>query len=165
VSLLLAHGVRTLVDVRRFPRSKRHPQFADSRLAASLRAQGIAYRHAPALGGWREPRPDSPNTAWRAGTFRGYADHMESQEFRAAVVTLLQAASEAPTAVMCAEADPSRCHRQLLADALVVAGAEVLHLVGPETLERHVLHGAARVDGEGRIRYPARAPKQGRLFR
>ena len=164
VSILLAHGVGTLVDVRRFPRSKRHPQFSEGPLEASLRAAGILYRHEPDLGGWREPRADSLNTAWPKDALRGYADHMSTDAFRSALDRLLERAAAETTAVMCAEADPRQCHRQLLADALVAAGAEVVHIRGLVEVEAHALHPAARVQSDGRIHYPAPAAAQGRLF-
>lgn len=162
-SILESHEIRGLVDVRRFPASRRHPHFARAALESLLARARIHYRHEPALGGHRDPRPGSPNTTWHEDAFRGYADHMASPEFGAALRALLEAARERPTAVMCAEADPLRCHRQLLADALVVAGAQVLHVVAPDERRPHVLHPAARVGEDGRLTYPA-AVTQHRLF-
>lgn len=150
VAILLEAGVRRLVDVRRYPMSRRNPQFSRDALAQSLADAGIAYEHEPDLGGHREPRPDSPNTAW-SDAFRGYADHMATPEFRAAVARV---AARADAVVMCAEADPRRCHRQLLADALVLAGVPVRHLLGPGRSEEHRVHPRA-VRRDGRIAYPA----------
>jgi uncharacterized protein (DUF488 family) len=161
--LLEGQGIRRLVDVRRFPVSRRHPQFAAEALSASLAAAGISYRHEPALGGRREPRPDSPNTAWRDPALRGYADHMRSPEFHQALSALVAEAAQAPTAVMCAEADPQRCHRRLLSDALLLAGLTVVHILQADHKERHVLDPALRAEG-GRITYPAGPARQGRLF-
>src|SRR6185295_8944046 len=104
IALLAAHGVRQLVDIRSMPRSRRHPHFSSDALSASLRDRGIIYRHSPALGGMRKPRRDSRNSAWRVAGFRGYADYMETDGFRAALDELVARAQEAPTAIMCAEA-------------------------------------------------------------
>jgi uncharacterized protein (DUF488 family) len=145
LALLAEHGIETLVDVRRFPASRRHPQFSREALAASLAAAGIAYLHEPDLGGRRQPRPDSPNTAWRVAAFRGYADYMASEPFAAALERLLRSAARSRTAMMCAEAVPWRCHRRLIADAATAAGAEVLHVLGPGRADRHQLDANARV--------------------
>jgi uncharacterized protein (DUF488 family) len=153
LDLLVENGVRLLVDVRRFPVSQRFPHFTGPALAASLGQAGIAYRHEPGLGGHREPRPGSPNTALRAAAFRGYADHMATPAFREALARLQEEAAARPTAFMCAEADPQRCHRQLLADALVARGARVLHILGPAHVEAHVLHPAARAAPDGTVVY------------
>jgi uncharacterized protein (DUF488 family) len=153
LSLLRGHGIGRLVDVRRYPASRRHPHFAKEALAAALRAEGIDYHHEPGLGGRRTGHRDSPHTAWRSAGFRAYADHMETPEFGAALERLVSLAREAPTAILCAEAVPWRCHRQLIADALVARGVEVRHVVGPGRAERHALHPTARVLGDGRIVY------------
>ena len=145
IALLAEHGVRLLVDVRRFPGSRRHPQFSRDALAGSLAAAGIDYLHEPDLGGRREPRPDSPNTAWRVAAFRGYADYMDSPSFAAALDRLLGGAAESRTAILCAEAVPWRCHRRLISDAATVRGVEVLHILGPGRVERHELDAKARV--------------------
>ncbi len=155
IALLAEQGVAELVDVRRFPGSRRHPQFARDALAASLAEAGIGYRHEADLGGRRQPRPDSPNTAWQNAGFRGYADHMATPPFRQALARLLALARERPTAVLCAEAVPWRCHRNLLADAAVVAGMDVLHLIGPGQSSAHQLNPDARVLPDGGLIYPA----------
>ena len=152
IAILEEARVKLLVDVRRFPGSRRHPQFGKEALSAGLAAAGIAYRHEPDLGGRREPRPDSPHTAWRVAGFRGYADHMASPEFRAALERLI-APPETPTAVMCAEALPWKCHRQLIADALVARGIEVVHLLAAGQRQPHVLNPAAVLHRDGTVVY------------
>jgi uncharacterized protein (DUF488 family) len=159
LALLRTHAIATLVDVRRFPASRRHPHFAREALAPALAAAGIGYEWLPALGGRRAPRPDSPNTGWRVAQFRGYADHMETVEFASGIARLLELARAGTTAVMCAEALEWRCHRHLLSDALVVRGVDVVH-VGPHRREVHRLTRFARAEGT-RIVYDR--ADQGRL--
>ncbi|TXF11877.1 DUF488 domain-containing protein [Pelomicrobium methylotrophicum] len=161
LDLLRQHGIQQLVDVRRFPASRRHPHFAREPLAQALSAAGIGYVHEPALGGWRSPRPGSPNTAWRQKSFQGYADHMDTPEFRAALERVIAAACPRPTAVMCAEITPWRCHRQLIADALVVRGHAVGHIVTAQQTETHRLHPGARALEDGRLVYAGPAPLPG----
>jgi uncharacterized protein (DUF488 family) len=120
--------VKLVADVRRFPTSRRFPHFNAAELERTLAAAEIDYLHFPELGGRRNPLPDSPNSGWRVGQFRGYADHMRSDEFRAAIARLEELATARPTAVMCAEAQWWRCHRRLLSDALLVRGFEVVHI-------------------------------------
>jgi uncharacterized protein (DUF488 family) len=153
VELLRENAVQLLVDVRRFPVSRRYPHFTGADLAASLAEAGIAYHHERDLGGHREPRPGSPNTALRAAAFRGYADHMATPAFREALARLQERAAAQPTAFMCAEADPRHCHRQLLADAMVARGARGLHILGPGRVEEHRLHPAARLVRDGTLVY------------
>ena len=159
IALLEAHGIRQLVDIRSMPRSRRHPHFSSDALSASLRDRGIVYRHHPALGGMRKPRRDSRNSAWRVEGFRGYADYMETKPFRAALDELVAVAREAPTAIMCAEAVWWRCHRQLVADALVAKGIEVRHVTafpggpGGAAPPAHKLTEFARVV-DGGVTYP-----------
>ena len=150
VALLQEHRVTRLVDVRRMPHSKRHPQFDTAALARDLPAAGIVYRHSPGLGGFRTPRENSVNTAWRTPAFRGYADYMQTQDFAAHLEALR---IEAATAVMCAEAHPVRCHRSLLADALLVRGVDVRHILGPANDGAHTLTPDARVV-DGLLSYP-----------
>ena len=154
ISLLQAHGVTQLVDVRAIPRSRRHPQFNREVMPASLGTAGIGYTHMPGLGGLRKPRADSINTGWRNAGFRGYADYMQTAEFAANLAALLDRAREASTAIMCAEAAPWRCHRSLIADALVVRGVEVRHITSATRAEPHTLTAFARVEGFA-ITYPA----------
>ena len=162
LQMVRAAGAPLLVDVRRYPRSRRHPHFSREPLAGALAAAGIAYRHEEDLGGHREPRADSPHTAWSEDAFRGYADHMESAAFQAALLRVLEGPPNA--VVMCAEADPLHCHRQLLADALLARGARVVHLLGGDGRSVHVLHPRALVGPGGRVAYPAPPPKQRALF-
>jgi uncharacterized protein (DUF488 family) len=152
IDLLAAHGIEQLVDIRSIPRSRRHPHFAGDALAGSLEKSGILYRHSRALGGMRKPRRDSRNTAWRVEGFRGYADYMETPAFQAALDELLELAGERRTAVMCAEAVPWRCHRQLVADALVAREVEVRHITSTSTAARHTLTDFAQI-ASGRVSY------------
>lgn len=146
-------GVEVLLDVRRFPGSRRHPHFAREAMSESLPAAGIDYEWwGEAFGGRRDASPDSPNIAWRVDTFRGYADHMASGEFRAALAQLEERAATTSQAVMCAETLWWRCHRRLIADALVADGFEVIHL-GMGKDERHKLHENARRSNEGVLIY------------
>lgn len=142
-----AHGIRGIADVRRFPASRRHPHFTRDALATALAHHGVDYAWLEALGGRRPARRDSPHTAWRVDAFRGYADHMESADFGRALATLVDLARARPTAVLCAEAVPWRCHRQLLADALVARGIEVVHVTGDRAANAHRLTSFARLDG------------------
>ena len=162
--MLTEHGIKVLVDVRRFPASRRHPQFAREALAASLAGAGIEYIHEPDLGGRRAARPDSQHTAWRVEAFRGYADYMESPEFTAALKRLIERATGTPTAILCAEAVPWRCHRRLISDALVARGVEVLHILGPGQAKPHELDPNARILSGGRLLYAGPAGDQASLF-
>jgi uncharacterized protein (DUF488 family) len=164
LALLAEHGVRTLVDVRRFPGSRRHPQFSRDALAASLAAAGIEYVHEPGLGGRRAARPDSPHTAWRVEAFRGYADYMETPEFQAALQRLIQRGEEETVAILCAEAVPWRCHRRLISDALVTRGIQVMHILGPGRADPHELDPNARVLPGGRLLYTGPENPQASLF-
>ncbi len=153
VELLAGFEVALLVDVRTVPRSRRNPQFNTDSLPVALGPAGIGYRHEPDLGGLRKPRKDSPNTGWRNAGFRGYADHMQSDRFVAAIESLLALLADRHCAVMCAEAVPWRCHRSLIGDAMIVRGVEVRHIMGPDKFTAHRLTPFARVDGL-RITYP-----------
>jgi uncharacterized protein (DUF488 family) len=133
--------------------SRRLPHFNREALAAQLRQQGIGYRHLPALGGRRKPRPDSINGAWQHDSFRGYADHMATPEFEAGLDELLHDAAQASTAMMCAEGVWWRCHRRLIADALVARGVPVLHIMTGDRAEPHELTSFAVVR-DGRVTYP-----------
>ena len=137
VQILKAHGIQVLVDVRSFPGSRRYPQFNRATLAESLQQAGIEYRHEPRLGGRRTPRKDSHNTAWKNASFRAYADHMESEEFRNGVKGLLELASNRRTAVMCAEALWWRCHRKLISDYLKTEGHAVIHILDKNKTQEH----------------------------
>jgi uncharacterized protein (DUF488 family) len=158
--VLRSAGASRVVDVRSFPGSRRNPQYARSALERSLPDRGIEYVHERALGGFRRPRPDSVNGGWEHAGFRGYADYMASEECQAALKRLVLAASEVPTAVMCAEAQWWRCHRRLIADALVVRGWRVEHLgLGSAPVE-HRLTEFAVMAPDGTLTYP---PAQGAL--
>jgi uncharacterized protein (DUF488 family) len=146
ISLLEENGIKLVADVRTLPGSKRYPQFNRETLARSLTEHGIRYEHFPELGGRRKARKDSHNTAWRNASFRGYADHMETEEFRRGVERLLDLATKlGPTAIMCAEAVWWRCHRALISDYLKARGIEVMHILDANKLEPHPFTSAARV--------------------
>jgi len=153
IDLLRRHDVGLVADVRTVPRSRRHPQFNGDALAASLESAGIGYRHFKTLGGWRRPRPDSANEGLTSEGFRGYADHMDTPAFVRAVEALIAAARERTVAVMCAEADPANCHRSLLADALMVRGIAVAHIVDAGDPRPHELTPWAETEGT-RLVYP-----------
>ena len=155
LGLLTPAGVKQVADVRAFPSSRRHPQFNRGALAEWLADAGIAYLHIPGLGGRREPVPGSRNDGWQERAFRGYADHMPSAEFLAALAVLETGAHELPTAIMCAEAVWWRCHRRLIADALVVRGWRVEHLGAGAAVTVHELTGFAVVEADGTLGYPA----------
>lgn len=153
VSVLRAHHVERIADVRRFPASRRHRHFNREHLQQFLPEHGIGYRHFEALGGRRRPLSESRNHAWREEGFRGYADYMQSPAFASAVEDLLAYAAGGTTAVMCAEALWWQCHRRLLADALVVRGGAVFHILGAAEPKAHELSEFARVEGTA-INYP-----------
>jgi uncharacterized protein (DUF488 family) len=147
LALLRAAEIAAVADVRRFPASRRHPHFAREPLAAALAQAGIAYAWLPGLGGRRSPRAGSRHVAWRSASFRAYADHMDTPEFRTELARLVDLARARRTAVLCAEAVPWHCHRQLIADALVARGIGVQHLLGGAPAAPHRLTPFARVDG------------------
>jgi uncharacterized protein (DUF488 family) len=154
LALLRRHGIEAVADVRRYPSSRRLPHFNAGSLAESLPAAGIAYVQLGAgLGGRRKARRDTPNPGWRVAGFRGYADHMATEEFRSALQELERVGRERPTAFMCAEGPWWRCHRQLIADALLARGWDVGHVMPDGRLEPHRLTPFAVVEGE-QITYP-----------
>jgi uncharacterized protein (DUF488 family) len=154
VEMLKAHGVSVLADVRTVPRSRHNPQFNKASLPKSLRATGIRYVHLPGLGGLRHGLgAASPNTAWRNESFRGYADYMLTDEFESALDELMTLARDAPTAIMCAEAVPYRCHRSLIADALTARGIEVREISSKTRAAPHRMTPFAKVR-DGRVTYP-----------
>jgi uncharacterized protein (DUF488 family) len=154
LALLAAHGVRALADVRRYPASRRNPQFNSGALADALAATGIGYESlAEELGGRRRPHRGRRNSGWRVEAFRGYADHMGQPAFAAGLERLERTASAARTAVLCAEEDWHRCHRRLIADALLVGGWRVLHIRGDGSVEQHALTPFALASAAG-ITYP-----------
>jgi uncharacterized protein (DUF488 family) len=152
--LLEGSSIRQVADVRRFPGSRRHPQFGRQALAEVLGGAGIAYHHWEALGGRRSARlPASPNTGWRAEAFNAFADHMQTADFQAALAELEQFAGGRATAILCSEALPWRCHRRLIADALIVLGWSVWDILPAGRVEPHRLTDFAQVV-DGRLTYP-----------
>jgi uncharacterized protein (DUF488 family) len=161
LSLLQTHGIirehthiPLLADIRTIPRSRTNPQFNAEVLAVELSARGIAYIHLARLGGLRKPRPDSPNTAWRNASFRGFADYMATPSFTSGLEELLEFMHSHVTTIMCAEALPWRCHRSLVADALTIRGIDVYHIINTRNLQLHRLTHFAQVEGLT-ITYPA----------
>lgn len=154
VERLRREGVTRLVDIRTIPRSRHNPQYDRSTLPTALAALGIVYEHAPGLGGLRKPDPASRNLGWRNASFRGFADYMQTPPFARALDALVARARASPTAVLCAEAVPWRCHRSLVADALTARGGRVRHLIGDGPAEEHRLTPFARVDGST-VTYPS----------
>ena len=150
ISVLEENGIKLVADVRSFPGSRRYPQFNRKMLAKSLTEYGIRYEHFPELGGRRKAGKDSHNTAWRNASFRGYADHMETEEFRKGIERLLDLANKlGPAAIMCAEAVWWRCHRALISDYLKTGGLEVMHILDANKREPHRYTSAAQiVNGE-----------------
>lgn len=162
VGLLAAHEVVEVVDVRRSPASRRHPQFDAEALRVALAEAGITYRHEPDLGGRRSPRRDSANMGWRSAGLRGYADYMATAAFQRALERFVEFARTGPTAILCAEALPWRCHRQLIADALVARGESVGHILGTRRLEPYRLAPQARVLPTVGCATPVAPPTSGR---
>lgn len=154
LSLLQVHEIDGVADVRTIPRSRRHPHFSSESLSAMLSERGMAYVHLPGLGGLRKPVADSSNGGWRNEGFRGYADHMQTLEFRTALDALLTFSCQERVAVMCAEAKWWQCHRQLIADALAATGMEVRHILSAAASAPHELTPFARVT-DSTVSYPA----------
>ena len=154
VSMLEAHSVAQIVDVRSIPKSRRVPQFNAESLAVELPAHGIEYVHLESLGGLRHATKKSINTGWRNASFRGYADYMGTEEFRQGIERLLELASEKRSAILCAEAVPWRCHRSLIGDALLVRGVRVEDIMSAKIGREHTLTPFAKVRGL-EITYPA----------
>ena len=159
LELLARYRLEAVADVRRFPGSRRYPQYAEAALSAALAKHGISYRWLPALGGRRRPLPDSPNVAWLNASFRGYADHIGSAEFSQGLDDLLELSGRLRTTLMCAEAAWWRCHRALIADALCVRGIEVVHILDAKDTVAHPYTSPARIV-QGRLSY-ARAKDEG----
>jgi uncharacterized protein (DUF488 family) len=157
IGLLKAHSVARLIDVRTVPRSRHNPQFDRDTLPDVLAADGIGYEHVPGLGGFRRTHPGSLNTGWRNVSFRGYADYMQTAEFADNLADLIARATRERIALMCAEAVPWRCHRSLIADALVVHGIRVEEIISETRRQVHRLTPFARVSGMT-ITYPPEAP-------
>jgi uncharacterized protein (DUF488 family) len=153
ISLLEAHAVTRVVDVRTVPRSRHNPQFNKDSLPGSLKEAGLGYVHMPGLGGLRHAQPNSLNAGWRNASFRGYADYMQTPEFQQGLEELIQWANQDRIALMCAEAVPWRCHRSLIADALLVRGIRTEDIMSPTRRQVHTLTPFAKVRG-ARITYP-----------
>lgn len=154
IRLLRAHGVERVIDVRTIPRSRHNPQFNRDQLSPALHRARIRYRHLPGLGGLRRPRQDSENAGWRNASFRGYADYMQTAMFEAGLDLCIELSRLHRSVVMCAEAVPWRCHRSLIADALLVRGIQVREITSGIQARLHVLTPWARVSGTV-IAYPA----------
>jgi uncharacterized protein (DUF488 family) len=145
LGLLTESRIEVVADVRSFPGSRKNPQYGKEALAATLVTHSMGYHWLPALGGRRRASPDSPNTAWRNASFRGYADYMSSAEFEHGLAQLKEVASKALTAVMCSEAVWWRCHRSMIADALCVRGIGVMHIVDAKHIMVHPMTAPARI--------------------
>jgi uncharacterized protein (DUF488 family) len=158
IGLLQAHAISRVVDVRTIPRSRHNPQFNQDSLPDSLMKAGLGYVHMPGLGGLRHARRDSINVGWRNASFRGYADYMQTPEFEQSLKELIQLAKQERIAIMCAEAVPWRCHRSLIADALLVRGIRTEDIMSPTRRQVHTLTPFAKVRGTT-IRYPAEASR------
>ncbi len=153
IGLLRAHQIDLLVDVRTVPRSRYNPQFNTDTLAQSLLDAELRYRHLPELGGLRKPQKNSINDGWRNASFRGYADYMQTEEFHRALEELMAYGRDKNTAIMCAEAVPWRCHRSLIADALVSRGWDSRHIMSLEKAASHALTSFALFE-KGTLTYP-----------
>jgi uncharacterized protein (DUF488 family) len=153
VQLLEIYGLTLVVDVRMVPRSRHNPQFNKETLPTSLKHYGVRYIHMPEIGGLRHPKHESVNTAWKNSGFRGYADYMQTQEFADSLLKIVALARENRLALMCAEALPWRCHRNLISDALVIRHLKVEHIIGKDSVINHELNSQAQVEGT-KITYP-----------
>jgi uncharacterized protein (DUF488 family) len=154
IRILKAFDIKLVADVRTIPKSRYNPQFNSDVLVRSLNNNGIDYVHMAGLGGLRHPKKDSPNAAWKNASFRGFADYMQTKDFKKSLATLIETAEKQRTAVMCSEAVPWRCHRSLIGDALLVCGIKVVDIMNESTLKDHTLTPWAKVNGIG-ITYPA----------
>jgi len=163
IELLKAHGVERVVDVRTVPKSRHNPQFGKDALPGSLAGAGIGYTHMPELGGLRRPRADSQNKGWRNASFRGYADYMQMPQFTAALEEAIALGRNERIALMCAEAVPWRCHRSLIADALLVRGIAAEEISSATRTSPHKLTPFARVRGT-EITYPEASEESEDLF-
>jgi uncharacterized protein (DUF488 family) len=163
MALLKAHDVKRLVDIRTVPKSRHNPQFAREALAASLAAEGIQYTHLPGLGGLRRTSEASPNKGWRNTSFRGYADYMQTAGFTESLDEAIELGRHEQIALMCAEAVPWRCHRSLVADALLVMGICAEEIIDINRRQPHKLTPFAKVKGT-QITYPPEHPVSGELF-
>lgn len=165
LELLRAHEIVLLADVRTVPRSRHNPQFNTQPLAKSLAEAGMRYQHSAQLGGLRKPKKDSVNTGWRNESFRGYADYMQTGEFKRAIEELMAYGKNQRTVIMCAEAVPWRCHRSLIADTLTIRGWTVQHIMNRDEVRVHSLTSFA-MEQNGLLTYPSQQGPEppGRLF-
>jgi len=153
ISLLKTYKIQRVVDVRTIPRSRHNPQFNKETLPKSLKKVRIGYIHIKGLGGLRHAKKDSVNMAWRNASFRGYADYMQTEDFKKNIERLIKIAKHKNIAIMCAESVPWRCHRSLIADALQVRGIRVKHIMSKKTCKEHTLTPWIKVRGL-QITYP-----------
>ena len=161
IDLLFEHEIEVLIDVRRFPGSKRHPQFNNGNMAESLPDAGIDYRHEERLGGRRgKPAKESLNGGWKSDGFQAYADHLLSETGQTALTELKRTAENKATAIMCAEAVPWRCHRQIISDHLLASGYTVIHILGPGQTDEHNLRDMARVTDTNQVIYPSEGEQE-----
>jgi uncharacterized protein (DUF488 family) len=157
LELLQAHGIERVIDIRTIPRSRRNPQYSLDTLGPALEAAGIKYVHLKELGGLRRPKPDSKNVGWRNANFRGYADYMATPEFEIALSRAIKLSQSKPSALMCAESVPWRCHRSLVADALTAQKFAVEHIMSAKLANEHELTPFAQVRGQ-QVTYPSEKP-------
>ena len=153
LQILEAHSISMLVDIRTIPKSRHNPQFNEDVLKTSLEKRCIAYAHCRELGGLRKAKKDSINAGWKNASFRGFADYMQTREFASAIRRLMQLAKLGHTAIMCAEGNPFRCHRSLVADALTVRKVRVLHISSRTSTRVHTMTEFAKINGT-KITYP-----------
>jgi len=153
VDILKAHGIEFVIDVRTIPKSRHNPQYNSDALAGALHGHAIGYEHLPGLGGLRHAKKDSINTAWKNASFRGFADYMQTEDFERSLNTLIETAGKQPTAIMCAEAVPWRCHRSLIGDALLARGITVMDIMSKTLAKAHTMTPWAHVMGTT-ITYP-----------
>lgn len=157
IEILQAHGINLLADIRTIPRSRHNPQFNQDFLKKKLKAKKIRYRHLKGLGGLRHAKKDSVNSGWRNASFRGFADYMQTREFSKALRQLAELGKRNRVAIMCAEGNPFRCHRSLVADALTIRKVRVLHFSSRASVREHTLTKFAVVKGKKITYPPARA--------
>lgn len=148
IAMLQSFAIKDLVDIRRLPGSRKFPQFDQDSLKIALAENGIHYEYINGLGGRREAKKDSKNNRWRNESFRGYADYMETSDFKQAIIRLEKLARQCPTAYMCAEAVWWRCHRSMVSDYLKAKGWTVLHIMATGKAQEHPYTSAARINGK-----------------
>jgi uncharacterized protein (DUF488 family) len=155
IEMLKAHDIRLVIDVRTIPKSRHNPHYNSDTLAAALHERVVGYEHMPGLGGLRHAKKDSVNTAWGNASFRGFADYMQTEDFERSLSALIEMAKNRPTAIMCAEAVPWRCHRSLIGDALLVRGIIVMDIMSKTSAKAHTMTPWAKVN-DTTIQYPDR---------